>query len=321
VPISGAFMADTFFGKFGVYSVSIFYILSGLTLYHVYYNKMKPTWKDIQSFFIRRIFRIYPLFWVVTVIAIYLSGNTPTAYDLTLNLTGLFAFVKWDLYFSPGIWSIGNELVFYCFFILFVFLTKRNRSLMILLSSILLGLFLYFAFEKIPRSMGAGAWKNYVNPLNQVFLFLGGYFIGLFLENKSIKNIYLVLILLFSIIVFCFYQEGGDIVNNMIGFARLIYSACCFMICLVFYKISVKPPRLIHNTLKLLGEMSYSIYLLHPIIWILMGRIGVYYCYFSEPVRLVSSVIVTLIMSYFVYKYFEKYFMKRARYYTAAENF
>jgi len=42
---------------------------------------------------------------LATIIAIILSGKMPNPFDLFLNLSGLFGFVKWDAYFSPGIWS------------------------------------------------------------------------------------------------------------------------------------------------------------------------------------------------------------------------
>ena len=117
--ISGSFSADTFMARVGIYGVSVFYVLSGLTLYYVYYDKMKPSRQDITSFFKKRLFRLFPLLWLVTIAAIFLSKEMPNFYNLFLNLTGLFGFIKWDIYFSTGVWSISNELVFYVFFPLF----------------------------------------------------------------------------------------------------------------------------------------------------------------------------------------------------------
>lgn len=100
----GIFSADTFMGRFGIYGVSIFYVLSGLTLYYVYYDKMKPSKEEIVSFFKKRAFRIFPLLWLVTFVAIFLSRKIPDFTNLFLNLSGLFGFIRWDKYFSPGVY-------------------------------------------------------------------------------------------------------------------------------------------------------------------------------------------------------------------------
>ena len=311
----GEFSADTFMGRLGIYGVSIFYILSGLTLYHVYYDKMKPSKEDILSFIKKRVFRIFPLLWFVTIISILISRTIPDFTNLFLNLSGLFGFIRWEKYFSAGVWSIGNELVFYVFFPFFILFIKRFKTLMILIVLILFGLYLYFAFVKLnPDLTLSEQWKNYVNPLNQAFLFLGGFLIGFFLHKHHIYNSIIITFLLLGLALFTFYPATGDTINIVTETNRLIFTACCFLICICFYKLTFNFPNFIHKPLTLLGEASYSVYLLHPIVFLLTGiasgLFGKHIFYFPLSVRLILLVLFTLVLSYYVYQYFEKFFMK-----------
>lgn len=314
----GKFSADTFMGRLGIYGVSIFYVLSGLTLYYVYRDKMKPSKQDIVAFFKKRTYRIFPLLWLVTLTAILLSRSMPDFTNLFLNLTGLFGFVRWDKYFSEGVWSIGNELVFYVFFPFFILFINRFKPLMLVLTAVLFSIYVYFAFIKLNPELALGQqWKNYTNPLNQVFLFLGGFLIGYFFYNAKIKNSIILILIIFSIIIFTFYPATGETINLVTGYNRLIFTFCCFILCFCFYKLTFKFPDFIHKPLTLLGEASYSVYLLHPIIWALTGGamtlFSKYFFHFPLSVKLIISVLMTLIISYFVYQHFEKYFMKLGR--------
>ena len=219
--IMGRFPSETFLARFGIYGVSTFYILSGLTLYHVYYNKMKPSKEDILLFFKKRIFRIFPLLWLITIISIILSHTIPDFTSLLLTFTGLFGFLNWEKYFSVGVWSIGNELVFYTFFPIFVLFSKRYKLFMILFTIIISGLYLYFAYCRLdPIITFDDQTKTYINPLNQIFLFLGGFLIGLFLNNVRIKNSIILILLLSGFVIFTFYPTHGDIIFLVTGTNR-----------------------------------------------------------------------------------------------------
>ena len=314
----GKFSADTFMGRLGIYGVSIFYVLSGLTLYLVYYNKMEPSKQDLLAFFKKRIFRIFPLLWLVTFTAILLSRKMPDPTNLFLNLTGLFGFVRWDKYFSTGVWSIGNELVFYVFFPFFILFIKRLKPLMIVMTFVLFSLYLYFAFVKLDTGITlAEQWRNYVNPLNQVFLFLGGFLIGFFFQNAKVKNSVILALLLVTSSVFIFFPATGNTINIVTGVSRLVFTACCFLICFGFFKLTFRFPKFIHKPLTLLGESSYSVYLLHPFVFTVTsfgtGLVTKYIFHFPASANLVLSAVLTLIVSYFVYQHFEKYFMKLGR--------
>lgn len=313
----GEFPAETVLRRIGIYGVSIFYILSGLTLYHVYFKKITSV-NSIINFFKKRVLRIFPLLWLATITSILLSRQVPDLGKLLLNLTGLFGLVSWDDYYAVGVWSIGNELVFYLFFPIFVLMTKKSNLYIIILSIILFAVYLYFSFGILDSNKTLSEqWKDYVNPLNQVFLFLGGYHIGFFAEDKKFNNTIAISILSFGVLLLCFFPAYGDPIHLVTGVNRLVFTFSCILICIGFYKIKIEFPHLLNKILGIVGESSYSIYLLHPLVWSIIGALfsvlSINNLSFAVSVKIFSCFIVTFISSYFVYQKFEKYFMKLGR--------
>lgn len=312
----GQYDANTFLGKTGMYGVSIFYVLSGLTLYLVYYTNMQPSKTDVIAFARKRFFRIFPLLWLVTICTIIISRQFPDLSRLALNLTGLFGFLDWNKAMATGAWSIGNELVFYAFFPLFIFLAKRSKAGFALLSLAILCVYLHFAFNilDVNRSF-TDQWRDYVNPLNQLFLFLGGFLIGMFFSQIKIPTIPSLVILFIGLAAYIFYPAPpGDRINLATGFTRIIFTIFCFVICLGFFKTTLRLPGFINKPLTLLGEASYSVYLLHPVVhtvsFYVFALSATHFYDFPLIVEIVTPIIITLVLSYFVYKKFEKYFMR-----------
>ena len=305
------FKADTFISRVGIYGVSIFYVLSGLTLFYVYNNKMDNTFKDFFFFAKKRFFRIFPLLWIVTFLSILLAWKVPNLKNLFLNLTGLFGFVKWNVYFSTGVWSIGNEIVFYFFFPFFLFLNKYNKYLLIVIGLIIFFLYVYFAFDVLDSNITLSKqWKNYTNPLNQLFLFFGGFIIGKTYINSNINNKINISLILFSLLLFCVYPVDGDRINLVTGFNRIVFTFCSFLVCLSFFKFNYSLPKIFVSPFSFLGEASYSIYLLHPIIYKIVDVFSDDFFQFSNFFKVFVSVFLTILISYFSYNYFEKYFIK-----------
>ncbi len=305
----------TFLGRVGIYAVSIFYVLSGLTLYLVYNTSITSSKNGILVFAKKRFFRIFPLLWLATICTIIISRNTPGVLRLVLNLTGLFGFLDWDADLANGAWSIGNELVFYVFFPVFIILMNRSRAALAILSFVIAGIYLYFAFSILdPNRSLANQWRNYVNPLNQLFLFLGGFLTGAFFKKINIPATTNFIILLSGLCLFVFYPASGDQITIVTGPCRIVFTASCFLVCLGFYKTTIKFPNLINKPLTLLGEASYSVYLLHMLVYYVLNYLFNLSAshFFTFPIlfKLTVSAIATLILSYLVYEKFEKYFMK-----------
>ena len=173
---------DNFLERIAIYGVSIFYILSGLTLYLVYREKDFSRINNIKSFFKKRFLRIYPLFIAVTLITFFISFKDISwnaIVKLILNVSGLFSVLSWNSYFITGGWSIGNELSFYLLFPLLMFFIRNNRIYFYTLVGVSFFFYCYFAYFIISPDLSlAENWKHYVNPLNQSFLFVSGIILG-----------------------------------------------------------------------------------------------------------------------------------------------
>lgn len=311
-----SYSANTFMGRLGVYGVGVFYILSGLTLFHVYEN-MKINKEEMQQFFRKRFFRIYPLLWVVTIASIFISQQIPNFFHVFLNLSGLFGFVSWDVTYAGGVWSIGNELVFYTFFPLFVYLSYKNIKWFWVLGVIIFLIFIYFAFIKIYHGMPMlEETSAYFNPLNNLFLFFSGFVIGKYLKKQKVSSIMLLFIIIVGLGLFIFYPVFGKKIDLLIGVNRLVFTLSSCLICIYFYKLNYQIPTFIHKPLLWLGEVSYSIYLIHPVVIRINRKVLEHYFNDFTSTKITSMficIIVTLILSYFSYNYFEKFFMQLGR--------
>ncbi|GAB2542448.1 acyltransferase family protein [Rufibacter soli] len=308
----GDFDADAFLGRFGIYGVAIFYILSGLTLFHVYHGKLAFNLGSLQGFFKKRFFRIFPLLWLATIGALVLDAAIPDFTLVALNLSGAFSVISPHSYIATGAWSIGNELVFYLFFPVFIYATRKSPYLFSLVVAGFLAAYLFFAFNLISPTLPlAEQWHRYVNPFNQAFLFLTGFLLAQAFRERDFPQGLAWLVLGAGVALFCLYPASGDQVNIVTGVNRLVFTLASAMICLGAFKVDFKLQSWLATGLLLLGEISYSVYLLHPLVnrvlTIMVDKTGLD---LPGHYRVPAAICITLGMSYLVYQYFEKYFMR-----------
>lgn len=301
-PESGSFL-----GNFGIYGVSIFFVLSGLSMAIVYHNFIK----DIQSsivFFVRRLFRLLPLLWVAIAIisgGLFLKSGEIDLYKILLNITLLFGFIAPDEYINTGAWSIGNEVFYYAFtpVLIALYAYKKQVGNLLVLTTILIGL--YFSFYSFDLNQTLGQqWKTYINPFNNFFLYCCGLALYYNFHSVDLKKIapYLILIS-FSILIF--YPVSGDQVNIVSGFNRIVFSFASVLLTLGFYKLEINLSLWFSKPFANLGEATYGVYLLHPIIFIFVNKI------IANPIAciLITS-IITIIAANISYRFYEKTFIK-----------
>ena len=314
--------SDSILGRLGIYAVSIFYILSGVSLAIVYADDLRSG-TDVIDFGVRRLFRIFPLFYAAVTGALLLGWGSavlrgspyefPT-YKALLNYTLSFGFIDPEAYLSTGAWSIGNEIVFYTFFPLLFLSAKRaplRLPLAALLSIAVAGYFAFFALSN--NTPIEPQWGLYINPLNQAYLFIAGVAIGTQLRPRPEFGIRMACVALGCVAVFCLWPASGNPIQLVTGLTRVVLSSACIALVAAVFVWNPSSDSPVVKPLAFLGEGCYSIYLLHPIVAIPIvfafsrlhvGSTGAAYC---------AAFVATLVLSWLSFRFVEKPMIRAGR--------
>ena len=308
-------------GRLGIYGVSVFFILSGLSMAVVYSNFIVDS-KTAISFFIRRIFRIWPLLWIciaLSTIPSLIKGSEISTTLILINMTTLFGFFSPESYINTGAWSLGNEMVYYAFtpFILRCYEKRKIQGNLIFSLSLAIALLFAFVFLDPNKNMG-DQWKIYINPFNSLFLYISG--IAIYYNLKDVKiNPEVVAILFFSsILAFILYPATGDQIAIITGGNRMAFSLASIVLVTAFYKLSDCHfiPKTIRQPLNALGIATYGIYILHPIVNNYINHAFDFIGVQSHLLKITLVIIITPIIAIISYNVFEMKMMQLGKFIT-----
>lgn len=299
----GGFWGQRFVAVCGIYGVAIFYILSGLTLYLVYESSLDL--RSLSRYALKRVLRIYPLLILSILLTVFMLDREHGWDAILLNVSGLFGFVDPDNYIAIGSWSIGNELVYYALFPVVLIGARYIPFWIEIMFVVALGFAGWYAVDVLDAGEGLhGQWYRYVEPFNHWFLFVGGMLIGKY--GVKLKASWIAWGLLMASVLFFVLYPVASRIELATGWGRLMYSLASFMMVLAVYRIPDLHSDKLKSVSLWLGRWSYSIYLLHPIVFF-AGAYLVNRRAYPEWYLLVSMVI-TLVVSGLVYCYFERPF-------------
>lgn len=296
----------------GLYAVATFYVISGIALSVAYGNAQLSTAHALRSFAIKRFFRLAPLMWVATgatLLLIYLGhqgGRLPSLEDIGINLTLLFGVVNHDKYIATGAWSIGNEVVFYLLFPLVMWATSRTWGYVVaLLVSVAASL--YFALYAIDGAAGWSKtnWSLYINPFNQLFLFVAGVGIGLAVQRRpALPRAAICGLLASAVVGLWLLADHFTGTAAVTGWPRYALAALCCLLCYACAASGWSGSGMAGRLLGFLGMASYSIYLLHPVVFVELSywakQLG-----YPRSVAAYASIAATLGVAYLSYLFIE----------------
>lgn len=311
--LGGPHDASTALGKFGIYGVSIFFILSGLSM-AIGYDKYIVDRRSSVAFLIRRLFRIWPLLWLavfLVVVPAYFTGKPYSIALIGINLTTLFGFLFPHAYINMGAWSIGNEMVYYALTPLFVTAYHRNVWLGNVVTVVTAVVGVAFAFYLLtPSETLEAQWKTYINPFNNLFLYCAGLAIYYNYRDLNVPRQWHLPILIAIVSVFFLYPASGDQINIVTGVNRVALSIISILIVLAFYKFPPSLPASLGIPFEQMGIATYGVYLLHPLVikWLQMIFDAMS---LKNPYMFVSLVIAcTVGFSLLTFRYLESPFIK-----------
>jgi exopolysaccharide production protein ExoZ len=260
---------------FGIHSVEGFFIISGFCFFYLYQQQSFDLAQG-RAFYIKRFFRIAPLYYAVLLLNFVLHERVgPFTWGRLLeNLTLSFGLFHPNHAMVLGGWSIGLEYVFYLAFPLLLLLARLKGGLPVLL--LLLALLAWpLNFHEVPAAPELQRFNAYVRLPNHAFLFvLGGVFAQVRLRSRLRLSTLALCLLLGSVL--CLFLRWLPLFYDhffvMTGSPRVVCLVACSLLVLGCGLHRVGPSRLLRPFVWL-GDLSYAVYLLHPFAWLITSRL------------------------------------------------
>lgn len=294
------------FLRHGYLAVDLFFLLSGFVIFLSYHAALKDnSARSFGKFYWNRLSRIYPLHFVMLGAYLLLyaafmflsSGGTPPAsYTWTAFFQSLFLVHMWvgsDLTWNVPSWSISSEWFVYLFFPLMAYGLRKLRGGIAahlgILALVALLLHLIYASEGI-ISLGADVPRMAL--LRTLLEFLIGVFVGsLFVHYKAFLEKYSG-IALAAFLGLCLLYVFTPLPDH-----ALIPAAFAFLIAHLSVSTSPVTWILSRPVLVYIGEISYSTYMVHYLVYDLLKAAFMSNSNEIQPVYVWLSFVMVFVLS------------------------
>jgi peptidoglycan/LPS O-acetylase OafA/YrhL len=254
----------------GQFGVQLFFVTSAYTLARSWINRGDAP-RRVSSFYIRRFFRIAPLYYIGIAIyfavacfqgteAIYTPGN------VVANLIFVHGFVPTPANnkIVPGGWSIGTEMAFYLVFPLLIVWAERmaarawivsgvvTASVGLVMADIVLGAWL--TSNGVPAGNNTFFYLNFIVQLPVFLLGLLAYFCPIPAAGRG-RMVAAAGFVLFGALAALLFSQGGD--------AGAIASSTIAGVAWFFLLNLARGMTRVPGWICSVGRVSYSMYVFH----------------------------------------------------------
>lgn len=287
--------------NFGQLGVVVFFLVSGFIIPFSLERS-----KSLGHFFVNRAIRIYPLYLFIILIQLIFIGFhireiMPGSSFLKIGITHLFfaqeyfpASSPWSENLVMGSWTLFIEAIWYFLFAALFFMKISHRHIMVLA---ILGFFaltvMGLLFEKRLPMGRMGMLFNCIMGLHLYRRFIG---------QLSFREFMIGLIAGMAVLFFGLWVAFGHFESEAFSlpcvWASWFFAYSVFGFFFVFREKSLPA---IESALTFLGTISYSVYLLHFTILML-----VLHFFQPNPVLFLGLLVSVVVLSHFSYTWVEK---------------
>lgn len=298
------------FARFGLRGVQLFFMVSALTLCLV----TRPETLVPARFYIRRYFRVAPMFYLAALFYLLLSSvggvnfapNTVYPIDIVSTLLFVHGLNPHGINnVVPGGWSIASEAIFYAAFPFVIAYANGPRKWLALTFAALALALLNSAMPRL-LSLPDPMWKDFFHFdfINNLPSFCTGILIFAVLQHVNARlpptlNIAgIIFVIAASIVIGCISSRiQGDQLLIVPVLGLLVYIAA-----------TSAPPIFVNRWLSFMGEISFSVYLVHFAVLHALGNLG--WTGLSPAFRVVCLYCLTLaiasLVAWLCYRWIER---------------
>lgn len=247
----------------GDWGVSLFLIISGAALMYTYQDSL-----DIKLFYKKRFLTIYPIYWVVYIIAMsylflkYKTINPANAesWKVLLSLLGIDSYLGsiTTIWSCVGEWFLGLILLIYIIFPIIWYLMKKNEY--VLWSIILIQYVVFLKYNPFQ-----------ISPTTIIFVRLPEFCFGMWFikhKDKILKSIPVIIIVAIFLLIFdCVFRSYINVS------LRTTYLGILLFLFFVIISRYISNLNIVNNISSFICKYSYIIFLIHHrIIWEVTGN-------------------------------------------------
>ena len=264
---SAGYKSPDFLTTSGAAGVDVFFVISGFIMIYTTFS-LKREVRAPSEFLIDRFVRIYPIYWVFlgVLLAIWSVGFYKTLNPSSADVLRAVLLVPTDHLLLSVSWTLVYEVYFYLIFAATLFLRSLNATIVLTIAGIVVGLI-------VGGSMLDGASQRFfANPVTLEFCF------GLVLGALVLKGATLTVPkwlawgaagMMLAAPAFLYHPST----SGLEGFPRVVAWGLPSLIVVAASLHWRSGPGKIDRLWRLLGDASYSIYLSHPFVMMVYGRL------------------------------------------------